>query len=251
MAVCVENPVCFHSFLPCSSYCFSKLWLSIFSPHFPLQLQPAAFPASFRYFPVWSSLCQAVQSFFAGWLNVHWGPGWDHVSHLTCADLSEEGMQAFRAERLPPQPCVLHGSPRLCLALWCVCAEQEDIQHSWYILRGLTVSSCLWRWKQLYLNTVCKLVFQNKRIIKTRERGYQIFMYFKENTINIGVLWLQSVWEQKVPQQFHEHLCAGTSLRARPSNCSGIWGWARERRENKEREGERKKNANGSDILSS
>lgn len=51
-------------------------------------------------------------------------------------------------------------------------------------------------------------MFQNKGIIKARgrERGYQIFMHFKENTINVGVLWLQSVGEQKVLEQFCELL---------------------------------------------
>lgn len=35
-----------------------------------------------------------------------------------------------------------------------------------YILRGLSVSSYLWLWKQLYLNTAPKLIFQNKRLIR-------------------------------------------------------------------------------------
>lgn len=155
-----------------------------------------AFPVTI-HFLTWHRLFRAL---FGGY-------SWDHVSHLACSDLSE--VWVFRAEGLPPQPCVLHRSPRLCLALCRVCAEQEeDVQHSQYILRGLTVSSCLCRWKQLYLNTACKLVFQNKGIIKARgrERDYQIFMHFKENTINVGVLWLQSVGEQKVLEQFCELL---------------------------------------------
>lgn len=139
-----------------------------------------------------------------------WTRLWDHASPLTCTDLSGEGIHVFRTERLPLQLCSFHGFPRLCLALCCLCAKQEDVQHLQYILRGLTVSSCLRLWKQLYLNTACKLVFQNKRIIKAKGRkgGYQIFMYFKENTITLGVLWLQNIQEQDVPQRFAELLCA-------------------------------------------
>lgn len=173
---------------------------------------------------------------------------------ISCALIYlRRGVQAFRAERLPPQPCVLHGCPRLCLALCRVCAEQEeDVQHSQYILRGLTVSSCLCRWKQLYLNTACKLVFQNKGIIKARgrERGYQIFMHFKGNTINGGVLWLQTAGEFRELLRVRVPLWELGQATKYSDGHKNMEVMGKNVGKTKKREGERKKNANGSTVLS-
>lgn len=81
-----------------------------------------------------------------------------------------------------------------------------------YILRGLSVSSCLWLWKQLYLNTACKLVFQNKRIIKMRgKRGRENVKYSctsKKIESSLMSCGYRIFREQNMTWQFSELLCA-------------------------------------------
>lgn len=85
-----------------------------------------------------------------------------------------------------------------------------------YILRGLSVSSCLWLWKQLYLNTACKLVFQNKRIIKMRgKKGRENVKYsctskkIQSSSVSCGYRIFR---EQNMPWQFSELFCAQVHL---------------------------------------
>lgn len=146
------------SLFPCSSY-FSKLQLSMFPSHSLLQFWPAA---SLAFSDTFLSKVCCARPFTDLCRN-----SLDPVSQLACPDFFAEGTQAFGRERLLPWcpvwlpqvvPCSLSLMHRTggCTSL------------AIYILRGLSVSICLWLWKQLYLNTECKLVFQNKRIIKMR-----------------------------------------------------------------------------------
>lgn len=134
IALCIENSVRVFILLPCSRYCFSKLRLSIFSPHRPLLT--CCIPCIFRHFPEQSLLCQALQWF--AWDG--WGTGWDPAPHLTCTDLSGEGTQAFRRERLP---------------LSCMDSSGCALLSAAYVLKRRIYSTCNIFWEAWLFQAAC------------------------------------------------------------------------------------------------
>lgn len=133
--------MCVHS-LPCpaAAIVFPNCEFQYFSPHCPLQFYPAASSA----FP---DTCLSKVRCARPFSDLH-GVAGEQAETLCLISRAQIYLvrepKLSRRERLPLQTPVLYGFPRLCLALCHLCAEQEDVQHLQYILRGLAVSSCLW-----------------------------------------------------------------------------------------------------------
>lgn len=165
-------------------------------------------PYIFRQFAEQSLLCQTI--WWCAWDG--WGTGWDPVSHLTYMGLSDEEAQGFRRERLPCNPLSCTDSPGCASLSTAHVLNRKTYSTCKCILRCLTVSSSLWLWKQLYLNTACKLVFQNKSIIKARRKGGRIsnIHVLQRKYSFLGVLWIQTVQGAKYATAVQWTWCAGT-----------------------------------------
>lgn len=85
-----------------------------------------------------------------------------------------------------------------------------------YILRGLSVLSHLWLWKHLYLNTTCKLIFQNNRIIKMRRKKGRENIKYSCTSKKIQSSYMSCGYRifrvQNMPWQFSELFCAQVPL---------------------------------------
>lgn len=208
------------SLLPGSSY-FSKWHPSLFPSYSLLQLWPTASLAFSDTFL--SNICSTRP-----FSDLHRN-SFDPVSQLACPDFAEGEPKLSEGKYCSSNALSCMDSPD-CALLSVTYAQNRRmyITCNIYILRGWSVSSCLWHWKHFYLNTACKLVFQNKRIIKMREKKregeYQIYMYLKENTIILDVLWHQNIQGAKCAMAVQwTFLCTSSSLRAWSGNCDGIW----------------------------